>query len=860
MLMLFLLPEDLKATHQRAGYITYRHISGLTYEVTLITYTYTPSPADRPLLTISWGDGTSDDLQRIEKLDFPNNISKNKYVGTHTYSAPATYTISVEDKNRNGGVLNIPNSVNVAFYIETILVINPFLGPNSSPDILNPPIENACANQPFIYNPSAFDIDGDSLSYRLVNCKGDGGLDVNGYTFPAASSVFSLDAYTGDLFWDSPIQVGEYNVAFLIEEWRHGVLIGSVTVDMQILVAPCDNRPPEIEPLKDYCVLAGTTVNFIVRATDPDMGDVVTLTATGGPFKVTPSAIFPQPSHGTNSVQSYFSWQTHCSHVRKNPYTVTFKAQDNSLPVNLIDIKNVFIRVVAPAPDNLTATALNDAIDLSWDKSICTNAAGYKIYRRQGFYGFVPDSCETGVPSYTGYTLIATLNDVNDTSFVDDNNGAGLPQGHKYCYMVTAWFNDGAESYASDEVCQELPHTAPIITHVSVNHTDPQNGAIYIAWAPPTSLDSAVHTGPFKYYVYRSPGQSLSQAVLIDSLFSISDTSYTDTMLNTVAQTYTYQVELYNNAPSNIFKIGGSEPASSVYLSSYGTNQTVQLSWDYKVPWDNYAYAIFRQNPQTLDFDSIGIAYNNFYYDDTDLVNGKEYCYLVKAKGRYSGSHTHDPLINYSQIICDIPIDTIPPCPPKLTLTTDCDFLSNFLQWHTIADECFEDVTSYRIYYALTGSDDLQLIHVIDNVEDTTFLHQNLPTIAGCYAVTALDSFMNESVFSNIICVDIDSCDLYRLPNVFTPDGDGYNDLFIPFPYDFVEKIDLKIYNRWGGLVFETQDPDINWDGRNMFTNEHSSQGAYFYVCEVYELRLGGIKKRTLSGIVYLLRGSGQKY
>lgn len=859
LLLSSLLCQNLYATHQRAGYITYRHITGMTYEITLVTYTYTPSPADRPKLEISWGDGSTEDLNRIEKLDFPNNISKNTYKGTHTYAAPATYVISVEDKNRNGGVLNIPNSVNTAFYIETTLIINPFLGPNSSPEILNPPIENACAQQPFIYNPAAYDVDGDSLSYRLVVCKGDDGLEVQGYSFPVASNTFSLDPVTGDLFWDSPIYVGEYNVAFLIEEWRHGIKISAVTVDMQILVAPCDNRPPVIEEIKDLCVLAGTNVNFNVKASDPDVGDIVTLTAVGGPFEHANPPSFQQPVQGVQDVQSFFLWQTNCLHVRKNPYAIIFKARDNGVPVNLIDIKTVFITVVAPAPNNLVANPLNEAVALNWEKSICSNAAGYRIYRREGFYGFVPDSCETGVPAYTGYELIATLNDVNDTTYIDDNNGAGLPQGHKYCYMVTAWFDDGAESYASEEVCTELPHTAPIITNVSIRHTDTQSGAAYIAWSKPKDLDTLIHTGPYKYVIYRSEGQSFSNPVAIDSLFNINDTTYIDTLLNTSGLAYSYKIELVNNDVSNHFIIGVSQRASSVFAESYGTNRSVILNWSYDVPWINNTYVVYRQNHQTLNFDSVGYTHDNIF-TDTGLVNGLEYCYLVKSIGYYTGSHTIDPIENFSQIICDTPVDTIPPCAPVLTVSTDCDLIQNYLTWERIFDECFEDVVSYNIYYSLYGEDDLSLIHTNSNPEDTTFIHTNLNTIAGCYAVTAVDSFGNESVFSNIICVDIDSCELYRLPNVFTPDGDGYNDYFIPFPYDFVEKIDIKIYSRWGNIVFETNDPDINWDGRNMFSNEESSQGVYYYVCDVYEIRLGGVTVRTLTGFVHLLRGKKGSY
>jgi len=114
----FFLVSAVFATHMRAGEITYRHITGFKYEITIITYTYTPSPADRPSYTISWGDNSTSVIQRISKTTVGVDISENKYVGDHTYSGPDTYVISLEDPNRNGGIMNIPNSINVPFYIQ----------------------------------------------------------------------------------------------------------------------------------------------------------------------------------------------------------------------------------------------------------------------------------------------------------------------------------------------------------------------------------------------------------------------------------------------------------------------------------------------------------------------------------------------------------------------------------------------------------------------------------------------------------------------------------------------------------------------------------------------------------------------
>ena len=138
---------QLFATHQRAGEISYTHISDLTYEFKLVTYTYTPSPADRPDLEVFWGDGSSTVIPRNSKVNLPNDISVNTYIARHTFPSSGYYSITMEDPNRNAGIVNIPNSVNIPFFLETTLLINPFLGPNSSPQLLNPPIDNGCVNQ-----------------------------------------------------------------------------------------------------------------------------------------------------------------------------------------------------------------------------------------------------------------------------------------------------------------------------------------------------------------------------------------------------------------------------------------------------------------------------------------------------------------------------------------------------------------------------------------------------------------------------------------------------------------------------------------------------------------------------------------
>ncbi|MEL7222729.1 MAG: gliding motility-associated C-terminal domain-containing protein, partial [Bacteroidota bacterium] len=54
----------------------------------------------------------------------------------------------------------------------------------------------------------------------------------------------------------------------------------------------------------------------------------------------------------------------------------------------------------------------------------------------------------------------------------------------------------------------------------------------------------------------------------------------------------------------------------------------------------------------------------------------------------------------------------------------------------------------------------------------------------------------------------------YRVPNVFSPNGDEVNNVFKPFFLGQVDQVEVQVYNRWGQLIFESNDPNNpGWDG-----------------------------------------------
>ncbi len=845
------------ATHQRAAEITYSWVTDLTYEFTVTMYTYTPSPADelRPTLPIRWGDNTISDIPRIVFEDQGNDYTLNIYKMKHTFPAAASYTISVEDPNRNLGVVNIPNSVNVPMYVESFLVINPFLGINNSVVLLNPPIDQACVGVPFIHNPAAFDPDGDSLSYRLVNCRGLGGLEIPGFTLPMSSESFAIDALTGDLLWNTPVLQGEYNIAFVVEEWRMGVRVASVERDMQIVVGACDNQAPLIVAPTDTCVMAGDTLRFWIRATDPD-NNPVSLSATGGPFEMDeePAYIYPDPAFGTPTAEAEFVWATHCSHIRKPAYVTLFRARDVNPVVSLTSLKAVNIRVTGPPVQLISAVASGNGADIDWDTYVCSNITGFKLYRKNGPFPYVPNACETGVPAGSGYALVATISKPKSLHYRDE----GLAQGMVYCYVVTAVFSDGAESVMSNELCLSLKRDLPLFTHVSNDSTDLASGRLLVDWTQPVDLDTIQYPDPYLYHLQRFEGVNGITPTEVFIGYGLTDTLFSDASvnINTSGIPYSYQVLLESVI---VGMIGANQRASSVMLETVSGDAQIRLQWQPKVPWNIDSVYVFRKTVDESQYSLIGKTTTG-YYVDNELVNEENYCYYLLTKGSYTVPEIVKPLLNYSQIQCAVPLDNVPPCPPALSVSTLCNESANNLHWPALNDSCRKGLRKFLIYFKPSLGGQFVLIDSMITQTDTNFLHQLDGSTVGCYFVKAVDENGNISAPSDTVCVDYSVCPPYEIPNVITPNGDHINDVLYPkgypeaLPGANILTFKMRIFNRWGRTLFETVSPEISWDGKDQQTGKDCQDGVYFYVCDLLIQTLDGPYSLHLQGSVTIIR------
>lgn len=73
---------------------------------------------------------------------------------------------------------------------------------------------------------------------------------------------------------------------------------------------------------------------------------------------------------------------------------------------------------------------------------------------------------------------------------------------------------------------------------------------------------------------------------------------------------------------------------------------------------------------------------------------------------------------------------------------------------------------------------------------------------------------------------------LYEMPNIFSPNGDGDNDVFKPFFLGEMDVVELTVYNRWGNVVFESNDPNNpGWEGKK--DDKDAPSEVYLYQVRV---------------------------
>jgi gliding motility-associated-like protein len=113
------------------------------------------------------------------------------------------------------------------------------------------------------------------------------------------------------------------------------------------------------------------------------------------------------------------------------------------------------------------------------------------------------------------------------------------------------------------------------------------------------------------------------------------------------------------------------------------------------------------------------------------------------------------------------------------------------------------------------------------------------PTVTTTYYLQVVDANGCKDTSSVTVYVTRNNKSTYEMPNAFTPNGDGKNDCFGIKYWGLLSKLDFTIFNRWGEIVFHTNNPNECWDGKHKGISQDAALFLYLIkattTCDVIE-------------------------
>jgi gliding motility-associated-like protein len=233
-------------------------------------------------------------------------------------------------------------------------------------------------------------------------------------------------------------------------------------------------------------------------------------------------------------------------------------------------------------------------------------------------------------------------------------------------------------------------------------------------------------------------------------------------------------------------------------------------------------YGIFRWDGTQYVFRQLVTQWNKFNYDDLTATNVDGESYSYKIDFRYNG-------------FIFGPSDSI----HSIWLKGDGECDSLFLNWNQYngwLNPQYDVYLNYQNQWVKWNQ---------FPITDTTYILQSDTLEVGNYNVKVVTTNGGYTSESNYVSCNQPEPPTIVIPNVFSPNGDGVNDLFIIqnlLLYDYRQVI---VYNRWGKTIYSSSQYNNNWDGKNV------PDGVYFVVVNI----LNGGVLQEFSGTLTILKG-----
>ena len=275
---------------------------------------------------------------------------------------------------------------------------------------------------------------------------------------------------------------------------------------------------------------------------------------------------------------------------------------------------------------------------------------------------------------------------------------------------------------------------------------------------------------------------------------------------NTSEHFYCFRIAAVNRCDENQNLY--SETLCSIALQGEAQNAQNELNWQSE---GFTSYGVYRN-------DSLLNETSNTTYTDTEVKCQQVYNYRIVAQSP-EGASSSALLPTVAQNNTTSPaLDSVNVSVQGISLVTT---------WRPVAEAQAYIIRRGTAYDSASVYDTL----LIDSV--TISAYQDEGVTRGeeyCYEISYLDECGNESARSALVCATVPNQGQLYFPNAFTPNGDGLNDVFT-YRANLVESVELQIFNRWGELMFFTDQLDVGWDGT--YQGVVAPQGTYVYKAQV---------------------------
>ena len=403
------------------------------------------------------------------------------------------------------------------------------------------------------------------------------------------------------------------------------------------------------------------------------------------------------------------------------------------------------------------------------------------------------------------FTPVTSLTGSGVLSYTDANLNT---QTNLYTYQVVGY-----------DDCADPEQTSDIIYSIIINATA-SPGTNSVNWNSSSTVNSF----------------TLTKNGTVQSLTTPASTSYTDTDIVCGAN-YCYQTtaSLINNtasgSPEKSYSAsvcvtglaGGSGPLAITNINSTINNNASEISWD--VPASISTYTLY-QSVNGSTFKSVAQpASTPFSYPISNPSDN--YCFQIDYKDK---CNRQAPMSGNT-------------CP----VTLKNSLLDNVitLNWTNYVGFNNTGVQSYVVQKLDENGNVISETNVGTNTTYTETVNFNQPYLDYRIKVIPQNNTYSESYSNNVIFKF--EAQLF-IPDIFTPNGDGVNDTFI-IKSQFINTYSISIFNRWGQVVYVSNNITEGWDGMN--NNVYAVDGAYTYKITATDVKNNSF---TRTGTVTLSR------